>query len=203
MSTYSAKVYKLTNTVNAKFYIGSTKQRLSNRMASHRSLARKNIKQGPIYVEMRTTGIDTWHITLIESRDVPDKEHQLKFEREVQDRFMSDRNCLNHLRAYLSPDERKEVKKRCTEDWRDRNSERVKERRRQYKQENADRIRERTRQYKTSGRFRCVVCDHNFNSNSHLLAHCGSKRHNKNETLFYLQHLPFGYAVPAAAQSEN
>ena len=66
---YTTKIYKITNDVSGKFYIGSTKQRLSNRLAGHRTNAKKN-KQNPLYCDMRDCGFEHFTITLIKTIEI-------------------------------------------------------------------------------------------------------------------------------------
>jgi group I intron endonuclease len=55
------KVYKVTNMINGKIYIGQTRRSLFDRMASHRDL-----KRGPMYMDIRTHGIDSFKCELLD-----------------------------------------------------------------------------------------------------------------------------------------
>src|SRR2546429_321397 len=59
------KVYKITNTVNSKVYIGWTGRKLQARFASHKSYVRQK-PDYPLYAAMNQYGKDKFDIGLIE-----------------------------------------------------------------------------------------------------------------------------------------
>jgi group I intron endonuclease len=66
MNKYNnGKIYKIINSLNDEFYVGSTCNQLSNRMAGHRNKARKD-NATKIYSFMRDIGINNFKIILIE-----------------------------------------------------------------------------------------------------------------------------------------
>jgi len=58
-------VYKIVNTQNDYVYVGSTKQTLSKRMATHRSTCKKN-NNNKLYKMMRLIGVEHFKIVLLE-----------------------------------------------------------------------------------------------------------------------------------------
>ena len=66
----NGKIYKITNTVNDKIYIGSTTRTLAQRMGAHRDFA-KNLKcpYGKLYKAMWRHGVKHFKIELI--KDYP------------------------------------------------------------------------------------------------------------------------------------
>lgn len=69
MPDYSkGKIYKIVNSENDMMYVGSTtKQYLSNRMAGHRTDAKRRGKWGALYKAMNEIGADKFKISLIEN----------------------------------------------------------------------------------------------------------------------------------------
>jgi len=64
----NAKIYKITNNVNDKIYIGTTLNTLYNRMALHRYVARDpEGYRGKLYRAMIRHGIENFRIELIRS----------------------------------------------------------------------------------------------------------------------------------------
>ena len=102
--TFTIKIYKLTNTINNSFYVGSTKLRLCQRMGKHRDNCRIG-KPSRLYRMMQAVGVGHWQITLIEAFEVGSFEEQRQREREVMERVNPD---LNERYAYRSPEQEKQ-----------------------------------------------------------------------------------------------
>lgn len=65
-----AYIYKLTNNVNGKIYVGQTSKTLEERLNSHiRDMNREKFKHRPIYLAMRKYGIENFSIEEIEECD--------------------------------------------------------------------------------------------------------------------------------------
>ena len=65
-------VYKITNDLNGKMYIGQTSRTLIERFDEHRSEAKKQRSLGrPFYDAIRMYGIEHFHIEMIEETDCP------------------------------------------------------------------------------------------------------------------------------------
>lgn len=64
------KIYKITNSIDDKIYIGSTRQTLRKRMEGHRSEVRKNNKK-TLSQHMKGNGMENFNIELIKEIQVP------------------------------------------------------------------------------------------------------------------------------------
>jgi hypothetical protein len=160
MTTYIAKVYKLTNSVDDKWYLGSTKDRLAKRIGGHRSAVRAG-KTSNIYNHMRTTGIENWVITLIEQRSVPDKEHQLMFERAKLDE-LKDEHCLNMCRPHITAEEKTEQARARVAAW---------------TRVNPERHRATVARILAENRHHCAVCNYSAASPADLRKHNRTRKH--------------------------
>jgi len=91
----TGKIYKLTNTVDSKYYIGSSVQKyLSNRLSSHKTQAKKgNRPNCKLFKHMLLIGCDKWKIKLIEVINFELKKDLYKKENEYID--LDDPDCLN------------------------------------------------------------------------------------------------------------
>ena len=70
----NSKIYKLINTIDDTFYIGSTTSTLSNRLYWHRSNSKRNIDENrKIYVHFRNIGFENVRIVLIEEFNLKNK----------------------------------------------------------------------------------------------------------------------------------
>lgn len=96
-----AKIYKLVNTVDAKFYIGSTTRPLSVRLDSHIRYANRDDYVTPAYKHINDhVGWDNVSIELIEECEgIEDKDELRQREQYFMD-LLKDDNCLNVNRAY-------------------------------------------------------------------------------------------------------
>jgi hypothetical protein len=168
MTAYIAKVYKLTNSVDDKWYLGSTKDRLAKRIGGHRSKARAG-RTSNIYNHMRETGVANWVITLIESKTVANKEEQLRFEREKLDELKND-NCLNCYRPHVTAEENKERHRVADRAWKIANP----EQRRAADRASKARI-------ISENRYHCAVCDHSFQTPYQLRRHNTTRRHQREQ----------------------
>ena len=87
-------IYKLINSENELYYIGSTVQKLSKRMATHRSDVKNNKRPNNIlHKKMVEIGIDKWNIQLLETIDNITKRELVRKEDEYIN--LNDENCLN------------------------------------------------------------------------------------------------------------
>lgn len=68
MESLTGIVYKISNSVNDKIYIGSTTRKLSLRWTEHKKMSKKGSR--PLYKEMREFGVDKFLIEVIEVVDV-------------------------------------------------------------------------------------------------------------------------------------
>jgi group I intron endonuclease len=92
------KIYKITNSMDSKIYIGSTRIGLGNRMSVHRNDARRGCKK-PLSIHMIKNGISNFKIVLIEDCTVSSKKEARKLEQLEIDKH--DKSILlNTIRAY-------------------------------------------------------------------------------------------------------
>jgi group I intron endonuclease len=61
-----AIIYKITNQLNSKCYIGWTSQPLEKRWDQHKKTAQKNQDNRPFYNAIRKYGIDVWNLETLE-----------------------------------------------------------------------------------------------------------------------------------------
>lgn len=62
MSEFTGRVYKITNTVNGKIYVGQTKTSLTKRFTSHKCESKKERYTTELYKEMREYGSEKFKI---------------------------------------------------------------------------------------------------------------------------------------------
>jgi len=101
------KVYKLFNDNDDKYYIGSTRQQLSRRIANHRIDGRKLRYNSNMLNHFNEIGWDNVKIILVERiSDDSTKEDLVKKENEYINR--KDDNCLNMIKSIRTKEERLE-----------------------------------------------------------------------------------------------
>lgn len=101
MSTYKINIYKIWWDSKDDFYIGSTKQRLSVRMAGHREIGKKNINKQKLYSKMNEKGYGfNFNYVLLDSRQVSNVDEKLKLEQEYIDKL---RPNLNRGYVWFDP----------------------------------------------------------------------------------------------------
>lgn len=88
-----AYIYKITNNINQKVYIGKTERDIKTRWEEHCSDARhlSDISNRPLYLAMRKYGIDAFNIEQIEETDFP--EEREKYWIEYYDSFNNGYNA--------------------------------------------------------------------------------------------------------------
>ena len=92
----NSKVYKLVNTVDDKFYIGSTSQPLCKRLMDHKCDAKNRPKH--VHRYLNTIGWDKVRIVLIENVECLDKEQLIQREQHWIDSLKPE---LNRWSAYI------------------------------------------------------------------------------------------------------
>ena len=83
----NGKIYKITNNVNDKVYIGFTTQLLCNRMSTHRYDAKTN--DSKLYKSMRCNGVENFTIQLIKGYPCNNKEQLLAAEFDIIQKYIS------------------------------------------------------------------------------------------------------------------
>jgi hypothetical protein len=129
-------IYKITNKINDKFYIGSTSKTLKKRFKQHYTKSNTINDRDynmPIYRCMRELGRDNFKIRLVEAIEYDDKSELLKKEALcIIDQGFS----LNEVLPYVSPEDRcKKIKK-----WFSDNKEHVIKYKAEYYKKNIDNI---------------------------------------------------------------
>lgn len=67
-------IYKITNDINGKIYIGKTEFSLEKRFKEHcQDAFRERCEKRPLYAAMRKYGIEHFHIELIEETNIPEE----------------------------------------------------------------------------------------------------------------------------------
>ena len=91
----NAKVYKLVNTVDETFYIGSTCNTLARRLGQHKTNARKeNNLENKAYNQLRKVGLENLKIILINEFYLENKDQLLREENNYIEMYKDDPNCL-------------------------------------------------------------------------------------------------------------
>jgi len=121
MKDYSkGKIYKIVNDENDKFYIGSTIQKLCDRMTNHRT--NKKFR-----CAIHNLGLDLYKcsIILIEKYPCKDNEELRTKEREYFDKYKKE--CkdlfLNIRRPIITKEEKKELHRIKSTEWNNKNKE--------------------------------------------------------------------------------
>ena len=178
-------IYKLTNTIDDEFYVGSTTTDIEQRLKNHLRCFQIN-KHSKLYSKMNDIGFDKFHIEEIESVPFEDK-----YELYARENFyIKELNPPLNMRPapdrnYDSYESHKEViLQRCKEYYK-KNKEHIIERVHQYGQNNKDKISERKKIYKrehkdeiAERRSKTFVCECGVESSyDHKSRHLRTKRH--------------------------
>lgn len=77
-----AIIYKITNDINGKIYIGQTSYSMEKRFKEHcRDSQRESLQHRPLYAAMRKYGIEHFHIELLEETDNPEEREKYWIEK--------------------------------------------------------------------------------------------------------------------------
>ena len=181
-------IYKLTNTIDDEFYVGSTTTDIEQRLKNHLRCFQIN-KHSKLYSKMNDIGFDKFHIEEIESVPFEDK-----YELYARENFyIKELNPPLNMRpapdrnydSYISHKEA--ILLRCKEYYK-KNKEHIIERVHQYGQNNKDKINERNKIYKrehkdeiAERRSKTFVCECGVESSyDHKSRHLRTKRHLEN-----------------------
>ena len=136
----NSKIYKIVNTENDKFYVGSTTVQLHQRMSRHREKQDCSSKLvGDLY---------KCKIILIESFQCNNKQESLKKEREYFDKYKKEGlNIVNQYRPMRTPQEKKqyETKNEKKTIWVENNKDKITEYKKKYKIKNRETTRENSK----------------------------------------------------------
>ena len=137
------KVYKLTNEIDDKVYVGSTCQSLSRRLRGHKYDAKRS-PNSPVYVHINKIGWDKVEIVLIENYPC-NSEKELKFREKFYQELL--KSELNTLSPILSEDERKQKDADRCRIYRQNNVEKLKEMNKKKYERNKGKILEEMKKY--------------------------------------------------------
>ena len=113
----NSKIYKLINTIDDTFYIGSTTAPLSKRLSWHKQNSKKeNLKNIKVYQHLNIIGFENVKIVLINEFYLNNREELLRSENDYIEMYKNDPNCLNSYRAFLSEEEHNQYMKKYRED---------------------------------------------------------------------------------------
>lgn len=90
-------IYKLTNTLNEKYYVGSTKKSLNNRLAKHKARSKQPNCYFHRYFDEIVLQGGRWNISEIEQVSGHEKDLLLAENNHIK---LDDPLCLNRKRAY-------------------------------------------------------------------------------------------------------
>lgn len=90
-------VYKITNIITNKSYIGTTSRSLSNRWAAHQYVASKNQDNYKFYNAIRKYGSLNWNLDII--FETPEKKKAFEYEIEMIDSYNTIKNGYNTSRG--------------------------------------------------------------------------------------------------------
>ena len=72
-----AYIYKITNDINQKIYIGKTERNIEERFKEHcREYRKKRCEKRPLYAAMKKYGTEHFHVELVEETDNPEEREQ-------------------------------------------------------------------------------------------------------------------------------
>ena len=115
----NAKVYKLVNTVDETFYIGSTCNTLARRLGQHKTNARKeNNLENKAYNHLRKVGLENLKIILINEFYLENKDQLLREENNYIEMYKDDPNCL--ISRFAIRD-----KELCLKEYREKNKDKL------------------------------------------------------------------------------
>jgi hypothetical protein len=150
-------IYKISNSINDKLYVGSTTQKLSRRMSQHRSLSKYNDnKNRPLYIAFNNLGVIHFKIVLIEEVEVPDKQHLYMIEDKYINKYDSIKTGYNSQGAIFNIDNyrkysaqyrenNKEHHSQIGKEWYNKNKERLLIKAKEYRERGE--IIDKTKQY--------------------------------------------------------
>ena len=78
------KIYKIYNTINGDIYIGSTTQKLCERMREHRSIIKYKFNHNPLYQGFRDHGVENFFIELVEKSPCNGKDELRKMKEYIR-----------------------------------------------------------------------------------------------------------------------
>ena len=142
------KIYKIYNTINDDIYIGSTTQKLCERMRKHRSNYKykdkyKNLVNVKLYKSMEEHGVENFFIELIEKCPCNDKEELHKKEGE-------------YIRG-LKPSLNKVIAGRTHKEWREDNRETLLQDKKEWYEKNKEHQSEKMKKHREDNKEHIAI----------------------------------------------
>lgn len=154
MQPYPIFIYKIFWGDSPEFYVGSSKQKLSNRMTEHRKRCKKG-NDSKLYKFMEEKGVNSFQYTLLATHSVISIDEQRMYEQKAIDEL---KPTLNSNRAFCLEDDKETLKKFYGKTYRLKHKEELKERRKKYYSKNRERLIELGREYRKVHKLN-VFCD--------------------------------------------
>ena len=124
----NGRIYKIVDTVNGYFYIGSTCNPLTKRLSKHKYDSKRHPERS-VYKYFNSIKWENVKIILITECYLDNKEQLLREEDNYIQMYNDNPLCLNIKRAFVTKEETKEHNK----EYREQNKDRIKEHREQNK----------------------------------------------------------------------
>jgi hypothetical protein len=157
----NAKVYKLIDTINGYYYIGSTCMPLSKRLSGHKSDAKRKTDQ-KIYKYFNYIGWYNVKIILHSEHYLDNKEQLLREEDNVIQIYLHDDKCLNSRRALTTEEYKKEYQK----EYYETNKEQIRESQKEYNENNKEKIKEYNKEYYETNKEQIQENQKEYNENN-------------------------------------
>ena len=168
----NAKVYKLINTIDNTFYIGSTCASLAHRFYSHKEDAkREERKNNKLYGHLNKIGFENIKIILINEFYLDNKEQLLREENNYIEMYKNDPNCLNSRLSYRTDEFIKEYIKNKKAKHYIKYKNEISEKQKKYRENNKEKIKERKCKLYT------CICGSENSLFDHKSRHEMSKKH--------------------------
>ena len=149
------KIYKIYNTINDDIYIGSTTQKLCERMRGHRSRITYKDNHKPIYQSVLEHGIEHFFIELIEKYPCSDKDELRKKEGEYI-RLL--KPPMNKIIAGRTDYEYQEDNREHKKEYYQNNKEYMNEYMKQYRKNNKEYTSQKEKEYREHNKYFIKAC---------------------------------------------
>jgi hypothetical protein len=160
----NSKIYKISNDVNDDIYVGSTTQKLHQRMKGHRQTSKETIcrHNSKFYQLVRELGLEHFKIVLIEDYPCGNKEQLLaredhfiillKPQLNMTNAVLNEQKKIDRVKKYNKEIcvKNKDSRKAYITEYRKNNKEKIAQHRREYESlpENREKIRAREKRYR-------------------------------------------------------
>ena len=152
MTNYQeGKIYKIYNTINDEIYIGSTTQKLCERMAQHRSKHRNECPVALVYKAFNEHGVENFFIELVEKCPCNDKDELRKKEGEYIRALkpVLNKNIAGRTKQDYEVEHKEAIAKRKKE-YRERDIQRYSQKQKEYYNSNTEAIKQRHKEFRNN-----------------------------------------------------